>query len=55
MSAFPTLLCFAGDASDEPVHRFEKKEATHRRLDTFVSKCALRKPVLKKPSAKEEL
>ena len=60
VTTFPTLLCFGpggpdGGSSDEELHRFENKEATHRRLDTFVGKCALRKPVLKKPSAKEEL
>ena len=32
-----------------PTLRFENKEPTFRRLETFVSKCALRKPVLKKP------
>ena len=35
---------------------FEGKEPTYRRLDGFVGKCALRKPVLKKPAdEKEEL
>ena len=56
--SFPTLLCLPADGADEPTHRFENKEPSFRRLDTFVSKCALRKPVLKKPTAtaaKEEL
>ena len=53
VSTFPTLLCFAAGSEEgaEATHRFENKEATFRRLETFVSKCALRKPVLKKPDA----
>lgn len=59
VSSFPTLLCLPVGA-EEPTHRFENKEATYRRLDTFVGKCALRKPVKSKPGAaaragKEEL
>lgn len=45
--SFPTLVCIG--VHQEEVARFEKKEASYRRLDTFISKCALRKPVLKKP------
>ena len=59
VTSFPTLLCLPADGGDEALHRFENKEASFRRLETFVSKCALRKPVLKKPAAagdgKEEL
>ena len=59
VSSFPTLLCFSAEAAASsaapataPSHRFEGKEPTFRRLDTFVgSKCALRKPVLRKPSS----
>ena len=48
VTSFPTLICLPAGAS-EATHRFEGKEPTFRRLETFVSKCALRKPVLKKP------
>ena len=41
-------------AEGEPV-RFDKKEPSYNRLDTFFGKLALKKPVLKKPQAKEEL
>jgi len=44
---FPTLLCLR---EGEAPLRFEK-EPTYGRLSTFVGKCALRKPVLKKPAA----
>ena len=56
VESFPTLVCLPSGA-DEPTHRFEKKEATYRRLESFIGRCALRKPVLKKPAAaqKEEL
>ena len=58
--SFPTLICLPAGGNDVPTLRFENKEPTFRRLDTFVSKCALREPVLKKPAAtagggKEEL
>lgn len=53
VDSFPTLLCLPADGG-EPTHRFERKEASYRRLDTFVVKCALRKPRLTKPG-KEEL
>lgn len=68
VTSFPTLLCLAaaagedGGAADEDeetpqqvLHRFENREPTYHRLQSFVGKCALRKPVLKKPAAKEEL
>mmetsp|Transcript_52552 Transcript_52552/g.87193 ORF Transcript_52552/g.87193 Transcript_52552/m.87193 type:complete len:206 (+) Transcript_52552:219-836(+) len=56
VTSYPTLLCLPAGA-EEATHRFEGKEPTYRRLDSFMSKCALRKPVLKKPvaSGKEEL
>lgn len=54
VTSFPALICLPADGADEPTHRFENKEASYRRLDTFVSKCALRKPVTKKPSAAAE-
>lgn len=56
VEASPTIVCLPAGA-DEPTHRFEKKETTYRRLDSFLGKCALRKPMLKKPSAtgKQEL
>lgn len=53
VGTFPTVLCLGGEG-EEATHRFENKEATYHRLNSFVGKCALRKPVLKKP-AKEEL
>jgi hypothetical protein len=52
--SYPALICLAA-GNGEPVHRFEGKEPSFRRLDTFVGKCALRKAVLKKPTIKEEL
>ena len=60
VTSFPTLLCLATASDDQPTHRFENREASYHRLNTFVSKCALKKPVLKKPAgaadaAKEEL
>ena len=54
VSSFPTLLCLPAN-SDEPTHRFEGKEATYHRLNSFFGKCALRKPVLRKPIAKDEV
>lgn len=61
VTSYPTLLCLP-DGQDTPTHRlsFEKKEATYHRLNTLIGKCALKKPVLKKPAAstgpaKEEL
>lgn len=53
VTSFPTAICLAseGEATRE-THRFEGKEPTYRRLDTFVSKCALRKPVQHKPQPK---
>ena len=62
VTSFPTLVCLAargpGDAADmadEERSRFAGKQPTFRRLLTFIEKCALRKPVLRKPSSKEEL
>ena len=58
VTTFPTLLCLADGDSNSVRHRVrfdDPKQATFRRLENFVSKCALRKPVLKKPAAKEEL
>jgi len=56
VTSYPTLLCFASGGAAAPTSRFEGKEPTYRRLDGFVGKCALRKPVLKKPAdEKEEL
>ena len=55
VNAFPTLICAKPDGTEL---RFEKKEPTYHRLETFFGKCALRKAVTKKPSAtesKEEL
>jgi len=54
IESFPTLLCLPAAGGDEPTHRFEKKETSYRRLDSFIGRCALRKPVLSKPT-KEEL
>ena len=57
VTSYPTLLCFApGGGAAAPSHRFVGKEPTFRRLESFVGKCALRKPVLKKPllAAKDE-
>ena len=48
IASFPTLLCVPADGG-AATHRFENKEPTYRRLDTFVGKCALKQPVLKKP------
>ena len=49
----PTLIGLRA-AGGEPL-RFEKKEPTYFRLDTFFGKVALKKPVLKKPAAKDEV
>ena len=54
VEAYPTLLALRG--SEEPL-KFTK-EPTYGRLDNFLAKVALKKPVLKKPEAskpKEEL
>jgi hypothetical protein len=56
---FPALVCLmnaeVGAKSSEP-RRFEGKQPTYNRLHSFLSKCALRKPVLAKASkGKEEL
>lgn len=68
VTSFPTLLCLSpetaagsGEGAEHALHRFERKEATYHRLNSFVGKCALRKPVLRQPVAaraaegKEEL
>lgn len=69
VSAYPTLICIKpaplvggeSGASGGGELRFEGKDPTYRRLDSFLTKCALRKPVVKKPlqdakeHAKEEL
>ena len=52
VTQFPAILGLR--AEGEPV-RFDKKEPSYNRLDTFFGKLALKKPVLKKPQAKEEL
>ena len=49
----PTLIGLRA-AGGEPL-RFEKKEPPYFRLDTFIGKVALKKPVLKKPAAKDEV
>lgn len=56
VSSYPTLLCLGakgsaqGSATDsrKPL-RFEGKQPTHGRLNTFIGKCALGKPVASKP------
>mmetsp|Transcript_65352 Transcript_65352/g.195349 ORF Transcript_65352/g.195349 Transcript_65352/m.195349 type:complete len:191 (+) Transcript_65352:209-781(+) len=52
VTAFPAVVALPKDGG-EPI-RFSK-EPTYNRLSTFLSKVALRKPVHKKPTKKEEL
>jgi len=59
VKTFPTLIGLRVGGEGAPL-RFEGKEPTAGRLDTFIGKVALRKPVLKKPEqsdggGKEEL
>ena len=54
VTSFPTLLCLPPPKNDmladaEPLMRFENKDASYRRLDAFVSRCALRQPHRTKP------
>ena len=36
ITSFPTLVCLAMGGGDVPTHRFEKKEASYHRLNTFI-------------------
>jgi len=64
ISSFPSLVCLSparedgGDVaageSEVVRERFEKKEPSFHRLNGFIGRCALKKPVLKKPAAKEK-
>jgi len=54
VTAFPTLLCLPAGGGEDSSHRFENKEPSYHRLSSFVGKCALRKPVRKKPSVEAD-